>query len=200
VVSHLVWCPSTPVGGSLDPSLPPGAGLEEVAMTTMANGTQRTVTRGFAALMLLTAGGLVLAGRAVPVAGDMLALVLGIELLVWAQVTGEDGLLVTGGVLTGVGVGILVAAWPLRGAEPHTTGGAFLLSVAAGFLLVGVLSALRRQQQLWAWICAAAVAVVGGGLVAGPDSLAGLLAWGVPAVLLAAGATLGLRWLHSSRP
>jgi hypothetical protein len=134
------------------------------------------------------------------VAGDMVALALGIELLVWAQVTDEDGLLVTGGVLTGVGVGILLASWPLRGAEPHVTGGAFLLSIAAGFLLVAVLSALRQRQQLWAWICAATLAVVGGGLVAGPDVLADLLAWAVPAVLLAIGAALGVRWLRSTRP
>jgi hypothetical protein len=157
------------------------------------------LTRGFVALMLLTAGVLVLAGRAAPVVGDSLALVLGMELLVWAGIARQDALLVTGGVLTGIGIGVLLAAWPLHEAEPHVIGAAFLLSVAAGFVVVAVLSSWWQPRQGWAWICAAVIAVVGGGLFTGSDVLARLLAWGLPAALLGAGVLAGYRWLRSSR-
>jgi hypothetical protein len=161
--------------------------------------SRASATRGFVALMLLTAGVLVLAGRAVLVVGDSLALVLGIEFLVWAGIAHHDGLLVTGGVLTGIGVGVLLAAWPLHEADPHVIGAAFLLSVAAGFLVVAVLSSWWRPRQGWAWICAAVIGVVGGGLFAGSDMLARLLAWGLPAALLGGGVLVGYRWLRSSR-
>jgi hypothetical protein len=53
-------------------------------------------------------------------------------------------LLIAGGVTTGLGLGVLLAAWPLRDAEPNVVGGTFLVAVAAGFLLVAVLGHLAR--------------------------------------------------------
>ena len=158
-----------------------------------------TVTRGFVALLLLTAGALVLAGRALPVVGDCLALVLGIELLVWAGVTREDGLLVAGGVTSGLGLGVLLAAWPLRNADPNVIGGAFVVSLASGFLLVAVLGHWWQRRQTWAWITAAVAAAVGGALMAGAEVLGQLIEWGGAAPLLVAGAVVGYRWLRSSR-
>jgi hypothetical protein len=158
-----------------------------------------SATPGFVALLLLTAGVLVLAGRAVPVVGDCLALVLGIELLVWAGVTREDGLLVTGGVTSGLGLGVLLAAWPLQDAEPNVVGGAFVVSVAVGFLLVAALGHWWQRRQTWAWITAAVAAAVGGALMAGSEVLGQLIEWGGAAALLAAGAVAGFRWLRSSR-
>ena len=158
-----------------------------------------SATPGFVALLLLTAGVLVLAGRAVPVVGDCLALVLGIELLVWAGVTREDGLLIAGGVTSGLGLGVLLAAWPLRDAEPNVVGGAFVVSVAVGFLLVAALGHWWQRRQMWAWITAAVAAAVGGALMAGAEVLAQLIEWGGAAALLAAGIVVGYRWLRSSR-
>ena len=156
-------------------------------------------TRGFVALLLLTAGVLVLAGRAVPVVGDCLALVLGIELLVWAGVTREDGLLVAGGVTTGLGLGVLLAAWPLRDAEANVVGGAFVVSVAVGFLLVAALGHWWQRRQPWAWVTSAVAGAVGAALMTGAEVLAQLIEWGGFAALLGAGAVLGYRWLRSSR-
>jgi hypothetical protein len=154
---------------------------------------------GFVALLLLTAGVLVLTGRAVPVVGDCLALVLGIELLVWAGVTREDGLLVAGGVTSGLGLGVLLAAWPLLGAQPNVVGGAFVVSVAVGFLLVAALGQWWQRRQTWAWITAGVAGTVGGALMAGAEVLGQLIEWGGAAALLAAGAVVGYRWLRSSR-
>lgn len=158
-----------------------------------------SATPGLVALLMLTAGVLVLAGRAVPVVGDGIALVLGIELLVWAGVTREDGFLVAGGVTSGLGLGVLLAAGPLRDAEPNVVGGAFVVSLAVGFLLVAALGQRWRRRQPWAWVTAAVAGVVGGALVAGAEVLAQVVEWGGAAALLAAGVVVGYRWLRSGR-
>ncbi|MGN6541391.1 MAG: hypothetical protein ACTHKY_11345, partial [Ginsengibacter sp.] len=123
----------------------------------------------------------------------------GIELLVWAGVTREDGLLIAGGVTSGLGLGILLAAWPLRGAEPNVVGGSFVVSVAVGFLCVAALGHWWRRRQTWGWITAAVAGAVGGALMAGAEVVAQFIEWGGAAALLAAGAVVGFRWLRSSR-
>jgi hypothetical protein len=162
--------------------------------TTVA-AARPVATRGFVALLLLTAGALLLAGRALPIVGDALALVLGIELLVWAFAAREDGLLVTGGVTAGLGAGVLLAAGPLLGAEPHTVGATFLLGLAGGFGLIAGLALLWwRRTWPWAWVTAAAVGAIGAGLLGGADRLGDVLTWGLPAALLVGGVATALWW------
>ena len=149
------------------------------------------------AVMLLTAGMLLVVGRVVPAVGDALALVLGIELLVAAEVRREDGPTVAGGVLTGVGAAILLASGPLRGAESETVGGAFVLAVGFGFGLVALLSALwLPKTHHWAWIVALGLGLLGAGLLAGANTLAHVLSWLLPAGLLVAGVALSAVWWH----
>jgi len=152
-------------------------------------------TRGFVAVLLLTAGALLLAGRVLPIVGDALALVLGVELLVWAYVARQDGLLVTGGVTAGIGTGVVLAAGPLHGAAAHIVGATFLVGLAGGFGLVACLALLWwRRRWTWAWITAAAVGAVGAGLFVGPDGVSDVLTWGLPGALLVGGAVTALRW------
>ena len=147
------------------------------------------------AVMLLTAGTLLVVGRVIPVVGDALALVLGVELLVAAGVRREDGPTVAGGVLTGVGAAVLLASGPLQGAGSETVGGAFLLAVGLGFGLVALLSALwLPETHHWAWIVALGLGLLGAGLLAGPNTLAYLLSWLLPVGLLAAGVALAVAW------
>jgi hypothetical protein len=149
------------------------------------------------AVMLLTAGALLVVGRVMPLAGDAVALVLGVELLVAAAMRREDGPTVAGGVLTGIGVGILLAAGPLQGAGSDTVGGAFMLAVGFGFGLVALTSAVwLHQVHHWAWITALGVGLLGAGLLAGTDTLAGLLSWLLPIGLLVTGAVLAVAWWH----
>lgn len=175
-------------------------------MTTTTTTTTTTARRGsrtsagFVALLLLTAGAMIVAGQWWPVAGDALVVALGIELLVWAAVARDDGPLVAGGVTTGVGVGILAAAGPLLGADPRIVGATFMLSVAAGFLVIAGLSRVwLHRTQWWAVITAAVVGVVGGALLVGSAALAGLLAWGLPAALLLGGIAMTVAWRRGDR-
>ncbi|MFC4942511.1 hypothetical protein [Pseudonocardia sp. GCM10023141] len=175
-------------------------------MNTTITVTQRTAgSRGFVALLLVTAGALLLAGRAVPLVGDASALVLGIELLVWAYVARSDALLVTGALTGGVGLGVLLAAGPLLGGDPQVIGGAFVLGVAAGFAVITAASLLWWQRAAnWAWITAAVIGVVGVGVLGGATQLRELTAWAVPAVLCAGGLVVAAqnrvtRWLRAGR-
>jgi len=159
-----------------------------------------STTRGFVALMLITAGALVLAGRVVPVAGESLVLVLGVELLIWAWAARDDGPLIAGGVLTGVGAAILLVAGPLAGADPNLIGGAFVVLVAVGFAMVGTASRLVLGRWMpWALIAAGVVGVIGAALLLGGDVLSGLFSWVVPLGLLVGGVVAALAWSKAGR-
>jgi hypothetical protein len=86
--------------------------------------------------------------------------------LVWGIVTRTSGLLVPGGILTGIGTGVyLMNALPLEGdAEP----GVFLLSFGGGFALITLLSAIFTEEiHWWALIPGGILATIGGALYAG---------------------------------
>ena len=204
---HPGWTPSRVVRahpGIVDSASRTGAypraaadrdGWEKTMTETIPEKSRRTGP--VVAVMLLTAGTLLVVGRVVPVLGDALALVLGIELLVAAGVRREDGPTVAGGVLTGVGAAILLASGPLRGAESATVGAVFLLAVGFGFGLVALLSALWLPQTYhWAWMVAVGLSLLGAGLLAGADTLAQLLSWLLPVGLLVAGVALAVAWWH----
>jgi len=94
-----------------------------------------------------------------------LVLLLGVAFLAWGALSHRTGLLIPGGVLTGIGLGVLVEAYPriLQGADPN---GAFLLCFAAGWFLITLLSALFTCTQWWALIPGGIMAAIGGALIA----------------------------------
>ena len=111
---------------------------------------------------------------------------MGAGFIVWAALARNPGLLVPGGILSGIGVGTL-----LRGEFGNA---AFLFSMAGGFLLISVLQLLlfgRRKESVWGvwWTVfpAGGLALAGLLQVAGPDVRAWLRATGPvwPYVLIA---------------
>ena len=90
--------------------------------------------------------------------------------LVWGIVTRSAGLLIPGGILGGVGTGVLLMNnLALEGAG-HP--GVFLLSLAAGFAAITLLSAVFTDETMWwALIPAGFIAVVGSGLLIGGPAL-----------------------------
>jgi hypothetical protein len=100
--------------------------------------------RRVAAGVLLAVAAVALLGQYLPLNWrEGFVLLLGVGFVVWAGLARSRGLLVPGGVLVGVGTGIL-----LRGEYGH---GAFLFSMAGGFLLISLLSSLMfgREKSVW---------------------------------------------------
>lgn len=121
--------------------------------------------RRIAAVVLLVVAGAALAGPHLPGYGrDSLLLLMGIAFIVWSALVRSPGLLVPGGVLTGIGTGTL-----LRGEFGQ---GAFLLAMAGGFLLIAGLSRAMfpgHKGCRWPLWPAAGLAVAGLLQSAGPD-------------------------------
>jgi hypothetical protein len=162
----------------------------DTATSTRAENRDRV----FLAVVLLSAGGMLLTDRLVPnwPLGEAIALVIGLELLVWALWARAAGPLVGGGIVTGVGIGILLVNGPLQGQEAAEVGGGWLLALGAGFALVaGLARPLRVERQDWAWL--PAVCLVALGAAIGLGISATVIAWAGPAVLLGAGAWMLLR-------
>ena len=92
--------------------------------------------------------------------GLMTPLLLGGLFLVWSVLAREWGLLIPGGILTGIGAGILVQRYADQGRDFDQ--GAFMLCFAAGWLLVPLLSwVVFKRRTLWPLWPAAALAFAG---------------------------------------
>jgi len=121
---------------------------------------------------------------------------MGAGFIVWAALARNSGLLVPGGILTGIGVGTV-----LRGEFGNAV---FLFSMAGGFLLIPMLHLLlfgRRKVSGWSlwWTVFPAGGLAFAGLVqlAGPDVRAWFRALGPvwPYVLIAVAV-----WLLAVKP
>lgn len=87
--------------------------------------------------VLIIVGGFFLARNLVPGIERLIPLFVGLALLALFFLIRSPGALIPGGIVTGVGVGILVAS------QGNTFGGAgFLMSVGAGFIAISVLGAI----------------------------------------------------------
>ena len=93
--------------------------------------------------------------------GNYIVLLLGLGMLVWGSVSHKTGLIIPGGVLTGIGLGILVmqGPWHFPAADQN---GIFLLCFALGWFLITLLTAIFTRTQWWALIPGGIMAVIGG--------------------------------------
>lgn len=100
--------------------------------------------------------------------GLMTPLLMGAVFLGWSLLAREWGLLIPGGILTGLGAGILVQRYADQGRDFDQ--GAFMLCFAAGWLLIPVLSWLVfKRSALWALWPAGALALAGAVRLGGND-------------------------------
>ena len=122
---------------------------------------------------------------------------LGIILLTWGIFIREYGLAVPGCILTGLGLGIVLGV-KLSTVEDAAIGGVILLGLAAGFLVLALISPYFKMKVLsWPLIPAGVLALVGillmfGGVWLDVLNLAGKI-W--PAILIVVGAV----WLYRTR-
>lgn len=155
-------------------------------MAIQAQGEGRVGTRDarggrwLGGLVLIALGAFMLVGQILPgrEIGVLFLPMLGFVFVAAALGSRNPGLLVPGGVLMGLGTGIYLlenGALTSVGLYVGGTGeaGVILLSLAAGFVLVTLLSVAIVRVQVWPLIPASILACIGG-----------LLLWGEQGVLV----------------
>jgi len=141
--------------------------------------------------VLIAIGAALLLGQYVGETGQFVLLGLGLVLLVLFAVSRNPGTLIGGGIVTGLGAGVLVAA----NTEGDVAGAAVLFGLGFGFIGVWLVGLLMRlpETSFWPLVPGAILVVVGMVVLAGSETAAnfemlwplGLIALGV-IVLVAA--------------
>ncbi|GIW08346.1 MAG: hypothetical protein KatS3mg060_3151 [Dehalococcoidia bacterium] len=142
--------------------------------------------------ILIVVGGLFLVAQVIPNASQFIVLLVGLGLLTAALLTRNYGLLIPGGIVSGVGVGILLAA---TSSEP-VSGALFLFALAAGFALIWVIGlafGIQPPQGAWWPLIPAFFIALAGVLSLGGETVAWVWQYGWPVVLIAVGAFLLIR-------
>jgi hypothetical protein len=124
-------------------------------------------------LILVGIGLIALAGQFVdldslPNLGLFILPIMGVIFLLWGILTREAGPIIPGGIMSGIGLGILLVAEPFEIVSAENEGGVFMLSFALGWLLVTVLTAVfTSETHWWALIPAAIMGMIGGTVLVG---------------------------------
>jgi hypothetical protein len=149
------------------------------------------VDRDWIAGSLLVVLGVVLLGeRVAPELVPLLPLVIGLAALVLFFIVRSGPLLVLGGVLTGLGIGVLIA----RGSGSDLAAAGFLGSIGVGFLLAWIIGLWQRVPRMRWWpfvvgVALVALGVVVGALGIGPKAMQVAIDWW-PLAVIALGAYL----------
>lgn len=100
-------------------------------------------------------------------AGMYLVLAAGVGMLAWGAMKHKTGWIIPGGVLSGIGLGILLYEGPWQ--IPFTQqNGLFLLCFALGWFLITPLSRLfTPRTQWWALVPGGIMAVLGSAILLG---------------------------------
>jgi hypothetical protein len=139
-----------------------------------------------AAVTLIAVGAGTLAVRgAGPGAGPLLVFVLGVAFATAFALTRRYGLLVPGGILTGLGAGIVVSQ-QIAGTD-QTTAAIVVLGLGLGFLSIWVIGSLLRvaDSHWWPLVPGGILALIGGALLVGGEAVQVLDYW--PLVLIGLG-------------
>lgn len=146
-------------------------------------------------VILIVIGTVLLAVQYVPDFGRFIPLIVGLGLLGLFAVRRDYGLLVGGGVVTGVGTGIVLAS-ALAGT---LSGAAFMLSLGGGFLLIFAVSYLLNlaERHWWPLVPGLILTGIGSSIAIGGVALDLINLW--PVVLIIIGVLLLGSWFVSSR-
>jgi len=123
-------------------------------------------------IALISIGLLILVAQfaEIPAMGMLFLPGLGLIFLIWGLVSREGGLLIPGGILSGIGTGVY-----LMGNLPNLSGeqdaGVFLLAFAGGWALITLLSLFTGEMMWWPLIPGLIIGLVGVGLFIGGPAL-----------------------------
>ncbi|MFH0751641.1 MAG: hypothetical protein V2B17_07375, partial [Chloroflexota bacterium] len=97
--------------------------------------------------VLIAIGVALLLGQLVGETGQFVTLGIGLVLLVLFAVSRNPGTLIGGGIVTGIGAGVLVAA----NTEGDIAGAAVLFGLGFGFIGVWLIGTLLRIKEITFW-------------------------------------------------
>ena len=91
---------------------------------------------------------------------------LGLIFLLWGIFTREAGLMIPGGILSGIGLGIVLINGPFGATAGDQSGAIFMLAFAVGWFSIPLFTALFTDETHW-WplIPGAIMALIGGALL-----------------------------------
>lgn len=123
-------------------------------------------------IILIAIGLFVLTARFIELDESLLGLailpLLGIGFLTWGITTREAGLMIPGGILSGIGLGVVLLNGPFDFLSGDDSGGIFMFSFAFGWVLITITSALFSDEtQWWPLIPATIMTLIGLGIFAG---------------------------------
>jgi hypothetical protein len=146
-------------------------------------------------LVLIAIGVVLLLAQFVPDISRYVALLVGLGLLGLFLVKRDYGFLVAGGIVTGVGAGILIAA----SSTGNVAGAGFMLSLGLGFLGIWAVSyALRMEERHWWPLVPGMILVsIGSALAIGGSAVSLLSLW--PVALIVIGVALLGSWYLGTR-
>ncbi|MDR5694573.1 MAG: hypothetical protein QN198_09715 [Armatimonadota bacterium] len=147
---------------------------------------QRRVVSG---IVLIVLGIIFLVAQQTGIGGEGVVASIGVAFLVAYAFTRNYGLLVPGGIMTGLGIGIIYEARMDRGGAP------VLLGLGLGFLSITVIDLAVRRTQ-WGWwplIPGGVLSLIGLLLAAGQAGILGTIGRWWPAILILIGLALLLR-------
>lgn len=152
---------------------------------------------GGAVLVLI--GLMALANQYIEFNGWIFMGALGLIFLLAGLGTRKAGLIIPGGILSGIALGIYLIEGPYRLTGDPAKGGIFLLAFAAGWVLITLLSlfvsalAADQPRLYWALIPAGVLAATGGLLVTNNLRALELVGMAWPLVLIAVGLYIVLK-------
>jgi hypothetical protein len=83
--------------------------------------------------------------------GEVIVLAIGLAFVAWGTLTRVPGLMIPGGILSGIGVGVLLSQYVFPGASGEGQGGVITLCMGLGFLLIMPLQRYLTTVDRFSW-------------------------------------------------
>ncbi|HBX71150.1 MAG TPA: hypothetical protein DEH25_17680 [Chloroflexi bacterium] len=135
-------------------------------MQTTENNTQKK-TFPFGGILLVLAGLFMLLNQFIELelSGGLFFGALALFFILWGATNRAAGLLIPGGILTGLSIGVFLVEDANAIPEAYQ-GGVFVIALALGFALISLLTRIfTGEAHWWALIVAAVLALIGSGII-----------------------------------
>jgi hypothetical protein len=155
-------------------------------MQTTDNNVQKKVFP-FGGILLVITGLFILLNQFVEInlGGGIFFGALGLFFILWGATNRNAGLLIPGGILTGLSMGVFLVE-DVNLIPEQYQGGAVVIALAVGFALITLLTHIfTGQAHWWALIVGGILALVGGGIIIVEMPNAGMLKQAVEAIFTA---------------